>query len=198
MIKAILIDADGVAIKPRKRLSSKLYAEKYDIPYELIDSFFRDKFPPCIRGKADLKKEIAPYVSSWGEIHTVDKFLEEWFQQENAPETRVLAVIKQIRKRIPVHLASDQEKYRASYIWNEMKFKEYFNTSFFSSDVGNSKEDKEFFKKVLQQLDLHAEEVMFWDDDPKNIAVAKSLGIDAYFFESFEKFETLLKEKHIL
>lgn len=192
MIKAILIDADGVALKPRKRLSSKIYAEKYHIPYEKIDPFFRQEFQLCLLGKADLKKEIASYVAEWGEGHTVDIFLAEWFLQENVPEERVLRLVKKLGEKVPIYLASDQEKYRASYIWREMEFKEYFQKSFFSCHIGYSKHDKEFFEEILRELGVAPSEIMFWDDDPKNIVVAKELGIDAYLYEDYDEFEKIL------
>ena len=43
MITHILLDADGVVLKPHEYFS-KTYAEQYGLEMGIIDSFFKEKF----------------------------------------------------------------------------------------------------------------------------------------------------------
>ena len=65
-IRAVLLDADGVAIKPHPYFSQRL-EDDFGISAEKILIFFRGEFKNCTLGKADLKDEIsAKYLPAWG------------------------------------------------------------------------------------------------------------------------------------
>ncbi len=187
MIKALLIDGDGATIKKTKYFSD-VYAEEYHIPEEKLRPFFKDKFKLCQRGKADLKQEVTPYLKSWGWKGTVDEFLEYWFHTQTIPNQPVLDVLKDIRARgIRCCLVTDQEKYRANYISNELGFKGNFDELFYSCDLGYSKSQKEFFEIIIKRLNLKPEEIIYWDDE--DIEMAKEVGINASVFTSFQNFQ---------
>lgn len=184
MIKALLFDADGVAIK-KHRYFSEVYAEKNSIPLEKITPFFHGRFVLCKIGQADLKKEIEPYLTEWGWQGTVDDFLNDWFVSEGKPDESVLQAVKKYRESgIKCYLVSEQEKYRARYIDEVMKFKDYFDGTFYTCDIGKTKSEKEFYEIVLSRLNLKPEEVQYVDDDPENLQVAKSAGIETKLFTS--------------
>ena len=187
MIKALLIDGDGATIKKTKYFSD-VYAEEYHIPEEKLRPFFKDKFRLCQRGKADLKKEVEPYLKGWGWKGSVDEFLDYWFHTQTIPNQPVLDLLKDLRERgIKVCLVTDQEKYRAKYISEELGFKDDFDELFYSCDLGYSKSQKEFFEIIIKRLDLKPEEILYWDDE--DIEMAKEVGINASVFTSFENFK---------
>jgi putative hydrolase of the HAD superfamily len=187
MIKALLIDGDGATIKKGKYFSD-VYAEEYHISEEKLRPFFKDKFKMCQRGKADLKHEITPYLAGWGWKGTVEEFLEYWFHTQTIPNQPVLDSLKEIKARgIKCYLVTDQEKYRANYISNELRFKEYFDELFYSCDLGYSKSQKEFFEIIIKRLNLKPEEIIYWDDE--DIEMAKEVGINASVFTSFQNFQ---------
>ncbi|MBX4191575.1 MAG: HAD hydrolase-like protein [Candidatus Doudnabacteria bacterium] len=187
MIKALLIDGDGATIKKTKYFSD-VYAEEYKIPEEKLRPFFKDKFRLCQRGKADLKKEVEPYLKGWGWKGSVDEFLDYWFHTQTIPNQPVLDLLKDIRARgIKCYLVTDQERYRANYITNNLRFKDYFDELFYSCDLGYSKSQKEFFEILIKRLNLKPEEIIYWDDE--DIEMAKEVGINASVFTSDENFK---------
>ncbi|MBX4186831.1 MAG: HAD hydrolase-like protein [Candidatus Doudnabacteria bacterium] len=187
MIKALLIDGDGATIKKTKYFSD-VYAEEYHLPEEKLRPFFKDKFRLCQRGKADLKQEVTPYLKGWGWKGTVDEFLDYWFHTQTIPNQPVLDFLKDIRERgIKCYMVSDQEKYRANYITNNLRFKDYFDDLYYSCDIGFSKSQKEFFEIIIKRLNLKPEEILYWDDE--DIEMAKEVGINASVFTSFENFK---------
>ena len=187
MIKALLIDGDGATLKKTKYFSD-VYAEEYNIPEEKLRPFFKDKFRLCQKGKADLKEELTPHLKSWGWKGSVDEFLDYWFHTQTIPNQQVLDVLKEIRdKGVKCYLVTDQEKYRAKYISEELHFKDFFDDCFYSCDLGFGKSQKEFFEIIIKRLNLKPQEIIYWDDE--DIEMAKEVGINASVYTSFENFK---------
>jgi FMN phosphatase YigB (HAD superfamily) len=56
--------------------------------------------------------------------------------------------------------------------------------------VGSSKSSAEFFQNVIEKLaPVLPQEIMFWDDDEKNLGPAKEADIYARFYQNFNEFE---------
>ncbi len=185
MIKDILWDADDVVVVKREGFFSEKLAKRQGIPLEQVMPFFKGEFGLCTVGKADLKQEIGKYLAGWGWTGTVEELMEYWFSSEKEVDTEVLEVVDGLRQKgVKCYLATDQEKYRVRYLLEEMKLGEHFDGQFFSCDLGVKKSHTEFFEEILRRLGVEPEEVMYWDDDEKNVAVAHELGIDARLFTS--------------
>ena len=59
-----------------------------------------------------------------------------------------------------------------------------FNQVFTSGYAGMRKPDPEFYRHVLQEIELFPEDVLFIDDKMENVLAAKSLGIDSLVFDN--------------
>lgn len=184
-MKTVLIDADGVTLKKQKEFFSERFAREYGAPPDELQNFFKNEFRLCQVNKSDLKEELGKRLSVWGWDKGVDAYLAWWFENDAQPDEMVLAEVKRLREQgVVCCLATDQEKYRGQYIRERLGFKDLFDRCFFSYELGYSKEEPKFFTTVLQQLNTTPAETIFWDDDEKNVAVAKSVGIDARFYKS--------------
>jgi FMN phosphatase YigB (HAD superfamily) len=59
-----------------------------------------------------------------------------------------------------------------------------------SAHLGHKKTNKEFFEKLVKDLDnIKKDEILFWDDDIENINTAKEFGIKAELYTTFEDFK---------
>jgi putative hydrolase of the HAD superfamily len=82
-----------------------------------------------------------------------------------------------------------QEQYRTAYILQEMGFEKQFDGIFSSAFIGYKKNQPEFYIHILNKLDIvNAEEVLFWDDTPKNVLTARSVGLQAELYTGFADF----------
>lgn len=136
-----------------------------------------------------MKAELPRYLAEWGWTSSLDEFLKYWFESERQVDQRVLDVAMKLRERgVKCYLVSDNEKYRAEYLMNEVGLKNHFDGAFFSYDLGFKKSQQEFFEKILGRLSTSAGEVIYWDDDEKNAEVAKVFRIDARFYSDFDEF----------
>lgn len=176
---------------------SREIERKYGLSREKLQEFYRGIFLKTLNGEADLREVIAPYLKEWGWPKTVDDYLNEWFEYEHVVDEKIIAYIQNLRKQgIGCYVATNQEKYRAEYMFERMDFKNKFDKFYASAHLGAQKPDTEFFKRVIDDLRVKKDEVLFWDDSQGNIDGARQFGIHAEFFESFEKFKDIMKDTY--
>lgn len=196
MIKTVLFDVDGVVIVKRGKYFSERLVSDFGISPEDGKDFTQNTLFPAMKGKTDLREEFPVYLKKWNIDKSVDKMFDYWWSAESKVNEEVLKIVDQLREKgIKCYLASDQEKNRGVYILNGMGLGKHFDGSFFSYELGVQKHDKEFFEKSLESLKSDPDEVLYWDDDQKNVDVAKSLGITSRFYSDFDSF---LKENRKL
>lgn len=186
--KAILFDVDGVVLFPRdKYFSQRLKEDGYDIDGEKVGQFFKDKYKQIVVGEADLKEELSKVITDWGWQGTVDELLHYWFSYENKLNQEIIDFTQKLRLNgVKCYLASDHSEYRKQDLLNNIGLSQYFDGAFFSSDIGNTKEESEYYKKVLEQISLAPGEILFVDDDIKNIEVAKTVLPNTLVFTTLE------------
>lgn len=189
MIKVLIFDADGVLINGD--IFSKRFSKEYNIDISKINPFFDGPFKDCLVGKADLKEVLAPYLEKWGWKDGVDNFLEYWFSTEHSIDQELINYIQEHRKNgIKCVIATNQEKYRADYLFNKIGFVNSFDKMYVSAHLGHKKTNKEFFEKLVNDLNsIRKDEILFWDDDMENINTAKEFGINAELYTTFEDFK---------
>lgn len=192
MIRHILFDADGVCIQAER--FSRLLERERRVSSKVTRTFFSTIFQDCLIGKGDLKQVLPPYLTEWGINCTVDEFLDYWFSSENKPNKELLDHVQALRKEgIKCSLATNQEKYRTEYIWNKMKFSNFFDSLFSSAYIGYTKPNKEYFENIYKAIGSPSkEEVLLVDNTPGNIKAAEQFGFQGILYESFENYRKLL------
>jgi putative hydrolase of the HAD superfamily len=195
MIQHILFDADGVLI--HGEMFSLEVQRKYGVPQEKMREFYRGVFLESLGGKADLKEIIEPYLKEWGWPKAVDDYLNEWFAYEHVLDQEITDYIQKLRKLgMKCYVATNQEKYRAQYMLDKMGFKDSFDKLYASAHLGVQKPDIQFFQKVLDDIKANKDEVLFWDDSEENVVAAKKFGINSEYFDTFENFKRIMKDKY--
>jgi HAD superfamily hydrolase (TIGR01509 family) len=192
-IKAILLDADGLVFK-KERYFSEIFAEEYGVSKDLILPFFKNNFRQCQQGNADLKEELKPFLQQWNWEGTVESFLEYWFSFCVADE-EVLKTVRSLREKgYKCYLVTDQEKYRGEYIKKNLKLENELDGFFYSFELESSKSEKEFYEKILKELKLSSEEVIFFDDEQENVEIANELGIQSVLVNGAGDFEQVVNQ----
>ncbi len=195
MPRVILFDIDGIVMVGRKKLFSEALAEHQGILPESVQEFFANDFKKCSFGRGDLKVEITPYLEKWKWNGSVEDLLEFWFKIDGEKSAEILEIIASLRENgVKCYIAIRQEKYRLDYLLNTVGLKNYFDGVFCTCGIGFDKDDPQFFRYVFKELDMKPEEIMFFDDRQANIDNAKSLGIQAYFYENVETLKERIKD----
>jgi len=183
MIKVALFDADGVVIKKRMAPFSARYATDFGISPDVLTEFYKGDYQLSATGKADIKEILPKYFSQWGWMKSVDELLEYWFAAERETDNEVLSLVSRLRnKGVRCHLATDNEKYRAADLWENVGLKDHFDRKFVSCELGVKKSDREFFAKAISETGIAAGEILFIDDDQKNLDVAGNVDLATMLF----------------
>lgn len=192
MVKAVLFDADGVLIN--SEMFSVALQRVHGISIDKTRKFFSEKWPEIIIGSKDLKTELRPYLPQLGWDGTVDELLDFWFKTEHNIDEDLVSFIQGLRRNgIKCYVATNQERYRANYMLKEMGFSESFDGVLASAHLGSKKPDLEFFKLVLDKLELNIDEVMFWDDSQENVSAGNEFGLKSHLYQDYDKFKEVMK-----
>ncbi|HOZ36458.1 MAG TPA: HAD hydrolase-like protein [bacterium] len=168
MITTIILDADGIVLHREMYFSDRL-SKDFGVPPEKVIAFFKKEFPLCTIGQADLKEELTKYIQEWNWHGTVDELIQYWFEHEQNIDQRIINHVQELKnKGIKCYLASDNEKYRTKYIYEQLGLKNYFDIIFSSSNIGFCKKQLEFWDAVHNQLGTpEKSSVLVLDDDQK-------------------------------
>lgn len=198
MIKAILYDVDGVLIDISIEKAQAQIERDWGISPQQTAQFFHHEFVECLTGEKDLKEEITPYLKKWGWNSSVNAYLDYWFTTQDKRNTEVINDIKILKEKgIHVSIATNQEKYRAEYLANKLGFKMLFDDFFASSTFGIMKKHPEFFEKIITSIKYKPNEILFWDDTPKYVEAAKSIGIHGEVYTTYENYKEIMKRYYL-
>lgn len=197
-IRYICFDVDGVLVRNNEYFSVQ-YAREVGIADDTMGPFFKEVFPDCCRGKSDLKEAVRPYLGEWKWEGTPDGFLQRWFKSEHNVDEVALQYVQDLQVRgIYCVVSSDNEKYRAQYVKENMGFGKVFQNMYFSYAVGYKKTDSEFWEFVYRDMSkenkLDKKEVLVVDDDEEVVKTAEQFGFIGYHYTEFYRFkENMLK-----
>ena len=188
-IKCVLYDADWVIINTE--YFSVQYQRDFGIPNEKMLPFFTWDFQECLVWKLDLKEAIKPHLKDWGWEWSIDELLDYRFKSEHSIDQRIVDDINGLKwKWIKVCLATKQEQYRTNYIKKEMWFVKIFDEIYSSADIKHKKPDPKFFDYICDDLSkiwIKKDEILFIDDEEKNINSAIEVWIHAHHYKWYNE-----------
>ncbi len=194
--RVVIFDADGVLVRPAM-LFSHQYAAIKGLDPASFTPFFKGEFEEALCGRADLKDLIQKHNALWQHEGDAQKLLDQWFAAEHQLDDEAMDIVAQLRTAgVPIYLATNQEKYRAAYMRNEM-FPNIFRKIFASADVGYTKKDVRFWQPVLQSIeqdvpDIQPGEIIFLDDSQDSVDGALAAGIDARLYTNISQIKNLI------
>jgi putative hydrolase of the HAD superfamily len=181
-IRAVLLDGDGVVQVPEASWIGDIQALCGDA--SRADAFLRDVFEaerPALLGQADFRPNLQQVLLKWGAAAPVDEALRVWHKIQ--PDADALDLVRELRADgLIVGLASNQQRYRASYMEEKLAYRTLFNQLLFSCDLGSAKPDRQYFDKALQRLAVRSDQALFIDDHLANVEAARHCGIHAEVF----------------
>lgn len=194
--KVILFDVDGVFIIPKTAFAAQ-YAKEQGIDPKAFKHFFQTDFRQAMAGQADLKELLERNRELWQWPGNIDGLIARWFGAENYPNTALVELVRKFQRRgVACYLATNQEKYRADYIKNQM-FPSVFDGFFISCELGCLKPSRTYLDSVLSYFAKHgikAQEIIYFDDNPKNVTAARGLGLQGIVYRSNNQVEKLINQ----
>jgi putative hydrolase of the HAD superfamily len=189
----LLLDFDGV-LNEAMVFARWLEAE-WHVPPERTASFFRGPFVECMEGRAELWRELPPYLEMWRWPGSTGEFIEAWMQLDDNPNGELLAAVQTFRRAHPeveVGLGTNQEAVRAERVRAHRALAGVVDTHFISCDLGVTKPSAGFYEAVEALSGRSGGEVLFLDDDEEHVEAALARGWRGRRFEGIEDFHTAI------
>ncbi len=141
----------------------------------------------CLKGQRDLQEVLAETLPALGYAGSVEAFVNYWFEKDSKVNRTVLGLVQRLARQdhVELYLATNQEHYRAAYLWDDLGFRAYFKDIFYSAKLGHLKHQPAFFAAVNALVGIEpGDEPLFFDDHQENVEQARGVGWDACLFES--------------
>ncbi|WP_395657639.1 HAD-IA family hydrolase [Nocardioides sp.] len=164
-VRAILWDADGVL--------QETPAGTWDLAVEVVH-----QFEGALTGAHIDERSIRTAAVDLGLGDRVEDILSVWWTFDVVAPT--LEVVARAREAgVACYLATNQDSYRATCMREKAPYAEALDGSYYSCDVGHAKPSAGFFEHILDDLALAPGQVLFIDDQPKNVEGARAVGLRA-------------------
>ena len=177
MIRHLLLDADGVVQDLPGGWRAALEPFLGERSEEFVTDLAMDE-QACLRGEPFLPVLADRLARFEVEAPAAEVYAAAW--ERIAADPAVLALADRLRARgLGVHLATNQNPERASYMRRELGYGDRFDTQFYSCELGVAKPEAAYFQRILATVDATADQVLFVDDSARNVAGARETGLAA-------------------
>lgn len=179
-IRWVLFDADGVLQRPPAGWRQELLARLGPDPEAVLEEIFAAE-----RSQAMTGGDIVPVLAEVLARHRLDvdprTVLQSWRQLE-VDDTMTDRIGELRAAGLGCALATNQHNVRVAHMRAMTAYQGLFDEQFYSSEIGRAKPDPEFFRTIVDRLGIPAEQALFVDDVPDNVAGARRAGLAAEVF----------------
>ena len=196
-ITAIVLDLGNVVLNYDHGRSVKKIAQLAGCPENTVESFVfgglkddfnRGKFSAKeffeqVRKRFDLRIGLDEFTQIWGDIF--------W---ENPG---VADLLPALGKKYPLYLLTNTDILHFKYILDNFAVVPQFKKVFASYQMGVAKPEREIFLRALETIAQPASQVLFVDDEPAYVVVAKDCGMQAIQYASGTELRTVLRTFNI-
>jgi putative hydrolase of the HAD superfamily len=177
-IRHVLLDADGVLQTVPGGWVAAVEPFAGEGALEFLEQTWSEELP-ALRGEGDFLVEFTRAVESRGlDVDPRAFYAAVWNAIEVAPES--VEIVHRLREAgYGVHLGTNQERHRASYMRSVLGYDDLFDASCYSCELHAVKPEREFFDRALGLIGAPAAEVLFVDDHLPNVEGARAAGLAA-------------------
>lgn len=197
--RVIACDVDGVLVRGMTDGSydwQEALARDFGVSLDEVAAFFRDDWDACILGEADLCDVLPPYLERWNYGGTAEDFLAFWFANDSNLDHDLINEIGGLGSQCRLVLATNQDRHRAAYLWNELGLNQRFERMFASSAMGTRKPEMQFWQMIADEMGEAAEpDVLLIDDSVKNVDAAREFGWQAIHYTDRADLNDLIGER---
>lgn len=177
---ALMVDVDGVLVRRPGSWHDELKADLGIDPDELDRQFFAVHFDEVLAGRAALFDRLDAILPRLGSVSSRE-LVDYWFQHDAMLDDRLLADLAEATERgAELHLATDQERHRARFLWESLRLCDHFIAMHYAADVGARKTEMAFYRVVESRTKLRPAQHCLVDDSERNVLTARQAGWQAF------------------
>lgn len=201
----ILLDIDNVILK------NSYFDEKGNIQYfwtqniekdlgikqSTLRFLFDDKWIDVLLGRILLNNKVSDFFNNINSKLSNEDFISYWLEHDSCLNQNVVSFINKMHEKgFKLCVGSNQEETRANYLLKKHNdIFSLFEKIYISATLHKVKPNKEFFYDILKDLNTGVNNIIFIDDDCRNINSAKKIGIKTFEYKSInDSFDEIIKE----
>ena len=156
----------------------------------MLGRFDAAEFHRRLTGQLGAKIDADDFLALWRDVIVVD--------DDATRPGGVYDIVTRLRGRYRLAVGSNTDELHYARSLELQPSLEDFDDVLLSYELGRCKPDPQFFVLGLRKLGVQADECVFIDDRPDNVAAASSLGIAGLHFTSAARLEADLTELGLL
>ncbi len=193
-IEHVLLDADGVLQDLPGGWFDGVRPWLGDRAEEFVRESWRRELP-CLRGEGDFLEHLSAHLHAYGvDVPVEEVFAAVWHSIEPVPSS--IELVHRLRRAgYGVHLGTNQERHRATYMRTVLGYDELFDISCYSWELGALKPEPAYFERAVARIGAAPARVLFVDDRLDNVESARSVGLAGVhwtFLDGLDRIESRL------
>jgi len=196
-ISCVLFDLGGVIVNWHNSWLIQDVSDEFQLQKEKLSKEYYKNLPKIATGKINEKELwniIGKELESKKLMNLNESLLDRIFQKHCSLNNSMINLSKELsQKGITVGILSNTEPASYSAI-EKLTSLDHFEYKFLSYNIGHLKPEPEIYRHVIDNISCPKEELLFIDDLKSNVESARSEGIDAVQYSSYDE---LLKECQI-
>jgi len=187
LIKAVVFDLGGVfATDPTPLISRKL-AKITSLEFDKVHEIVKRNQKTLQEDKITMKRYWINVRKELGKDFDINKIGKSYFDFL-VPRSRMIKLAKSLRKEYKVCLLSNTERESFTH-WNKKySFYKIFDVMITSFEVGKRKPDKRIYNTAIKKIGFKPNEIVFIDNEMKNVEGAIKIGIKAIHYDNHRNF----------
>ncbi len=195
-----MFDADGVLQHIPGGWYAAMEAYLGDRARDFLHETWSEELP-MLAGRGDYLPHLAASLARYGVTIPVEEvFRAVWHRIELIEPS--IALVHALRgSGYGVHLGTNQERHRGTYMRLTLGYDTLFDVSCYSYELGFAKPDVGFFREAARRIAADPSTILFIDDNPPNVEGARAAGLAAehwHFNDGHDSLHALLASHGIV
>ncbi|MEZ4752621.1 MAG: HAD family phosphatase [Bdellovibrionota bacterium] len=180
-VRAIILDLGNVVLEISHAKMAAAFSALEPGKIRLVDGMENwPEFDAFERGTMD-EVGFTDFLSQqWGVPLSRETFRNAWNAVFVGPVAGIESVIDYARKSVPTYVLSNTSPVHIEYASATYPFMAHFEKIYTSYDLKCRKPEKIIYELTRDAIGFPAEEMIFVDDRPENVAAAKEVGFQAF------------------
>jgi 2-haloacid dehalogenase len=199
--QALVFDLGGVLIDWNPR---HLYRKMFNGDEEAMERFLSEICTSEWNARQDAGRSFADATEELIARHPdqarlIRAFFERWPEMVAGAIEQTVEILAELKSAgRAVYALSNWSAETFPHARERFDFLNWFDFTVISGEIGLAKPNREVFDFLLEKTGRRAEECVFIDDSPANVAAARALGFDVIHFRSPEQLRDDLTGRGIL
>jgi epoxide hydrolase-like predicted phosphatase len=199
-IRAVFFDFGGVIMRTEYQAPRQKLAERFNMDYEEIDKavFNSESARRASLGEITEDEHWASVLRRFKQPASETQSFRDQFFGGDIIDRDLVEYIRSLRGNVHTGLISNAWSGLRDFLAKE-KLLDLFDTVVISAEVRVTKPSAKIYQLALEQAKVSAEEAVFVDDFPENVAACQKVGMTGILFndpqKSLDRLHRVLKPK---